>query len=315
MPPSMPTTDRRDERGWARRSLTVLLTIVVVVGGVGLLFERGVGPLPDPEGCHASVAGRVVDLDTEQGENAAVIAAVGVRRGLPARAVSIALATAFQESKLHNLDHGDRDSLGLFQQRPSMGWGTAAQIQDPYYAANRFYDELQKVNDYQTMRITVAAQRVQRSGFPDAYAGHAADARALSSALTGFSPAKFSCVVHNPSSFDQVSRQGVGAGGLTARAEAVRTDVQKAFGPLPTGHYKADHGVGFDIFLEPTANATIRGWAIAHYLVAQANRLDIAQVSFGNRRWGIGSASEKGWQTVPKDHAHQIHVAVVSGTS
>ena len=97
-----------------------------------------------------------------------------MRRGLPARAASIALATAYQESKLRNLDHGDRDSLGLFQQRPSQGWGTAEQLQDPYYAVNAFYDALVKVDGYQAMRITEAAQKVQRSGFPEAYEDHAA---------------------------------------------------------------------------------------------------------------------------------------------
>ncbi len=157
--------------------------------------DGGIGPLPDPEGCTARVGGTVVDLSTEQAENATTIAAVAVRRGLPARAVSIALATAFQESKLRNLDHGDRDSVGLFQQRPSQGWGTAAQIQQPVYAANRFYDALEKVDGYQTMRITEAAQKVQRSGFPEAYEDHAADGRALASALTGYSRGAFTCVV------------------------------------------------------------------------------------------------------------------------
>ena len=117
---------------------------------------------PTPRAARPRVGGVVVDLSTEQAENATTIVAVAVRRGLPARAASIALATAYQESKLRNLDHGDRDSLGLFQQRPSQGWGTAAA--DPatrYYAVNAFYDALQKIDGYQTMRITEAAQEVQ----------------------------------------------------------------------------------------------------------------------------------------------------------
>ncbi|MBV9831559.1 MAG: hypothetical protein JOZ82_08160, partial [Marmoricola sp.] len=97
-----------------RRTLLVLLLVLVVGGGVALAYWRGSGPLPDPEGCKAVVEGRTVTLDTEQAENATLIAAVGVRRGLPARAVSIALATAYQESKIRNLTHGDRDSIGLF---------------------------------------------------------------------------------------------------------------------------------------------------------------------------------------------------------
>ena len=170
-----------------RTRALVFLLVLVVIGGVGVAMWRGVGPLPDPEGCATHVAGTRVDLSPEQARNASVIAAVGVRRGLPARAVSIALATAFQESKLRNLDHGDRDSLGIFQQRPSQGWGTKAQVRDPYYASNAFYDVLAKIDGFQTMRITEAAQQVQRSGYPEAYEPHAADARALASALTGYS--------------------------------------------------------------------------------------------------------------------------------
>src|SRR5687767_12946959 len=127
-----------------RPRFLVLLVVLAVVVGVGVALWRGSGPLPDREGCSATLAGRTVDLTTEQAENAALIAAIGVGRGLPARAVSIALATAYQESKIRNLDHGDRDSLGLFQQRPSQGWGTPKQVRDPYYATNAFYDALVK---------------------------------------------------------------------------------------------------------------------------------------------------------------------------
>ena len=144
----------------------VLLVVLAVVIGTGIALWRGSGPLPDPEGCSAELAAQRVDLTTEQGENAALIAAIGVSRGLPARAVSIALATAYQESKIRNLTHGDRDSLGLFQQRPSQGWGTTTQVRDPYYSINKFYDALEKIDDYKSMRITEAAQKVQRSGSP-----------------------------------------------------------------------------------------------------------------------------------------------------
>src|ERR1700712_2787052 len=177
------------------RLLIVLVVVVAVVAGVGVAFLRGSGPLPDPEGCSATLGAYQVDLSTEQAENATLIAAIGVRRGLPARAVSIALATAYQESKIRNLRHGDRDSEGLFQQRPSQGWGTSAQVQDPYHATNAFYDALQKIPGYKTMRITEAAQKVQRSGYPEAYEAHAPDARTLASVLTGYSPPRpFTCV-------------------------------------------------------------------------------------------------------------------------
>ena len=109
-------------------------------------------------------------LSAEQVSNAQRIVAVGRALGMPTRAYVIALATAMQESRLRNLDYGDRDSLGLFQQRPSQGWGTPAQVSNPEYAAARFYQALDRVDGWPSMPLTVAAQAVQRSAFPDAYA-------------------------------------------------------------------------------------------------------------------------------------------------
>lgn len=302
----MPTTEpRRTEAGRARTAI-VLLAVLAVGAAAGLLWRLGAGPLPDPEGCVAEVGDVTVTLSTEQAENAAVIAAVGVRRGLPARAVSIALATAFQESKLRNIDYGDRDSVGLFQQRPSQGWGSPRQLLDPVYATNAFYDALEKIDGYRDMRITEAAQAVQRSGFPEAYEDHAPGARALASALTGYSPGAFTCVVDAP----DVEEEAEGAGGLTPRADRVRTDVERVFGDLPmggfapggveTGHMDGSahyDGRALDIFFRPVNAANRReGWAVAHYLLAHAPRLEIAHVIFDGRIWASGRRSEAGWR-------------------
>ena len=129
----------------------------------------------------------------EQAENAALIAAIAVGRGLPARAATIALATAYQESKLRNIEHGDRDSLGLFQQRPSQGWGTARADPRPGTTRPTRSTTRWRGRRLRGMEITEAAQVVQRSAFPEAYADHEADARVLASALTGNSPRAFSC--------------------------------------------------------------------------------------------------------------------------
>ena len=129
-----------------------------------------------------------ITLTTEQMANAATIAEVGRARGLPERAIVIALATAMQESTLRNLDYGDRDSLGLFQQRPSQGWGTPQQVQDPVYAAGIFYDRLVQVPDWQSLRVTDASQRVQRSAYPELYEKWAGMAQQLSTALATDSP-------------------------------------------------------------------------------------------------------------------------------
>ncbi|MFJ9580668.1 M23 family metallopeptidase [Streptomyces sp. NPDC101191] len=111
-----------------------------------------------------------VNWTEEQKRNASVITNVARSRGMPPRAAVIGVATAIQESMLKNIRYGDRDSLGLFQQRPSQGWGTVAQVTDPIYASNSFFKRLANVGKWQTKPLTQAAQNVQRSGFPDAYA-------------------------------------------------------------------------------------------------------------------------------------------------
>ena len=108
---------------------------------------------------------------------------VADQRKLPARAKLVILATGFQESGIRNLAYGDRDSVGWLQQRPSSGWGTVAQIMDPAYGAGKFYDALVRVPGWQGMPVTVAAQAVQISAFPDAYAKWEASARALLAVL------------------------------------------------------------------------------------------------------------------------------------
>jgi murein DD-endopeptidase MepM/ murein hydrolase activator NlpD len=119
----------------------------------------------------------------EQVANATTVVAVGSGMRVPAYGWVVAVATAMQESGLRNLgDLGatnDHDSLGLFQQRPSQGWGTPAQVMDPAYAARTFYQKLLRVAGWQQLPLTEAAQRVQISAYPDAYAKHEADARAL----------------------------------------------------------------------------------------------------------------------------------------
>jgi hypothetical protein len=142
----------------------------------------------------------------EQVGNVATIVAVGQQLAVPPRGWVIAVATAMQESMLRNLPYGDRDSLGLFQQRPSQGWGDtpagpsdtrtpAQRILDPVYAATRFYTALTGVAGWQNLPLTVAAQSVQRSGTPDAYAKWEPDALAVVNAvgpgLTGIDAEQF----------------------------------------------------------------------------------------------------------------------------
>ncbi|MFG2430322.1 C40 family peptidase [Streptomyces sp. NPDC048590] len=124
-----------------------------------------------------------LDLPSEQVPNAQTIVAAGLSLDVPTKGQIIALATAMQESRLRNLGYGDRDSLGLFQQRPSQGWGSAQQIRDPVYASEQFYKHLLKVDGWQQMTVTQAAQAVQKSGLPDAYAQWENLATALQAAI------------------------------------------------------------------------------------------------------------------------------------
>jgi hypothetical protein len=156
---------------------------------------------PDTDGEDVSVAtaqctlpATGIRLTGEQIGNARTIAQVGYQRGLPDRAVVIALATAMQESRLRNLDYGDRDSLGLFQQRPSQGWGTPEQVQDPVHAAGKFYDHLVQIPDWQTGELTLVADAVQRSAFPFAYGKWSALAVELTSSLGPTATAEFPCL-------------------------------------------------------------------------------------------------------------------------
>jgi hypothetical protein len=177
--------------GWNARRLWpgLLLAAAVLVGVAWDSENKGVPAVPG----HCTVAGLSMTLTTEQVANAATIAQVGRDRGLPERAVVIALATAQQESRLRNLDYGDRDSRGLFQQRPSAGWGTEAQVQDPVYAANKFYDRLVEVADWETGRLTDVAQSVQLSGFPEAYQQWGDMAEKLAAAQVSTEPDQIVC--------------------------------------------------------------------------------------------------------------------------
>lgn len=250
--------------------------------------------------------GRTYRLSSEQAANAATISAVGTTRGMPERAVTIALATALQESGLRNIGHGDRDSLGLFQQRPSQGWGTEKQILDPVYSAGKFYQHLAEVPGYSRLPLTVAAQRVQRSGFPQAYAKHEPDAALLAAALTGRTPAALNC---DPPR----STAGTGGAGGTAK---VRAALVRSFGKdvLPSG--EATEGAADEA---PAAGATAgtgtlavpvpaplggdeggapqRGWELAHWAVAQSEALGIDEVAYAGKEWDPGS----GWRTERKE--------------
>lgn len=169
------------------------LPIVVIMAGVGGVAAALLGDNPNVDTggntvrCVAvgATGSGPTSYQADQLSNAATIVAVGKQMTVPEQGWVVAIAAAMQESALHNLDYGDRDSLGLFQQRPSQGWGTPAQITDPTYAATQFYRHLLAVPGWQRMSVNDAAQAVQRSGFPNAYAQHEQAAREVVAAVQG----------------------------------------------------------------------------------------------------------------------------------
>jgi cell wall-associated NlpC family hydrolase len=191
----------------------------------------------------------------EQIPNAKTIQATGVAMNIPARGQIVALATALQESGLRNLTYGDRDSLGLFQQRPSQGWGTANEILDPVHASTKFYEALEKVSGWQSLSVTQAAQAVQRSGFPEAYAKWEPLATALQQAIEPLlSKADGTSPSPSPSGSDSTtSAASSTAGGCTAGGDG--TD----FGTIPPGAVPAGYKIPANA--PPKVQTAIR-WAL-----------------------------------------------------
>jgi hypothetical protein len=261
-----------------------LVVVLVLLGALGVVIGvnsiHGTMPHLGPE-CTVKANGEVI-LDFTQMANAATIAAVGVRRKMPDRAVVIALATALQESKLENRDDGDRDSLGLFQQRPSQGWGTADKLQDPRYAADRFYSALKKVKGWKTMRVTDAAQKVQRSAYPNAYEKWADESAVLARALTGKATGAVACTV----SGKPVLRGAAAAAALT---EGLKLDWGSGMATVV-----ADPGAGFTVDVSDPST----GWRYAHWLVSHASGTGLERVRFADLQW---QAAEGQWQPVTAD--------------
>lgn len=273
---------------WVRKTPAVALLVLVLVAALGaFVVSRTVGhsgiKLPLAIGPECTVRGDgEVTLDAVQMANAATISAIGIRRGMPERAVVIALATALQESKLENRDDGDRDSIGLFQQRPSQGWGTTDEIKDPRYAANKFYASLRRVKGWQDMRVTDAAQRVQRSAYPNAYEKWADEATVLARALTGRETAAVACTV-------------TGAPALrgAAAAAALTEGLQLDWGGLAKNDL-AEQAAG--LTLAVTDSST--GWRYAHWLVSHASATGLEWVRFADLEW---HAPDGKWQRVTGD--------------
>ncbi|WP_420856973.1 heavy metal transporter [Streptomyces chilikensis] len=313
------TSTAPKRRGRLFRFGAALMVLFSLAGYIATRYLHGGGTGPSGPGCEVVAPGGRGEparyaFTPEQAVNAATITAVGTARGLPERAVTIALATALQESSLRNIRYGDRDSLGLFQQRPSQGWGTPEEIMDPAYAAGQFYDHLVEVPDYTELPLTVAAQEVQRSGFPDAYAKHEPDAALMASALTGRSAATLTCS-GRPAPDAQAGPDAVraaltrdfgtevlGTAGAEVRAEdrgrsGTRDRAEQASVTSGSPSPAAGRTVTVPV-AEPGARQ--RGWQFAHWAVANASSLAIERVAYAGREW---TAVQGSWREVTGDTA------------
>lgn len=258
-----------------------MATLLVIAGGFVALYIH-FRPYLHGTNCEARDGSEVTPLDLDQASNAATIAAVALRRKLPEQAVVIAYATALQESHLRNLQSGDRDSVGLFQQRPSQGWGSARQLKDPAYASSRFFSALVKVKDYTGMSVHEAAQKVQRSADGTAYAQHEEDARVLAAAYTGRFPGAVRCW------FPPNKRKK-----HSAAAQAL-ADLRSTIKRPGTG----------DGIAAPNTRA---GWTMAEWMVAHAQAYGLREVRYAGRHWRSDNGHD-GWTTDNDAPADEILV-------
>ena len=214
---------------WVGVLVVALFAAVMTTGTVaGVLTERqqartqprqvaniscnaALGPTGPRDGSKGAVD--AANLTRKQRGIAALIISIGKQRGLSPRSWQIAIQAGMTESGLRNVQHGHADSLGIFQMRPSMGWGTPAQVTDPTYAINKFYDVLETVPNWQQMRPGVAAQAVERSAFPARY--HRWEAMAA-------------YLVENIGDVEDVTGCGQGSGLALPPNDAAKTAIQYA---------------------------------------------------------------------------------------
>jgi hypothetical protein len=270
----------------ARAVVGAAVVLVLAVAGYGVYDHfRTVTPPPPPPGCQAGIGVQAISLDPGQAAIAATIAGVAARHKLPKQAVIIAYAAALQESKMQNLDYGDRDSVGVFQQRPSQGWGPATDLEDPVYATTKFFAALVRVPGYTRMPVDQAAQDVQHSGDGSAYEQWAAVAAQLTGYFTGTSPHGVSCwyvpsAAANLAGLTRNLAQTFGPPGRRGVVVRITTD--------RSGQKKGESVAV--VQAQPGA-----GWTVAGWLVANAQEYGLREVRYAGYDW-LAADGSMGWQ-------------------
>jgi hypothetical protein len=264
------------------------MTCVVVLLGVGAYFAystyQHVSTFLISAGCQVGSGTNAVSLDPQQASIASTIAGVAVSERLPGRAVTVAYAAAMQESHMHNLDYGDRDSVGVFQQRPSEGWGTATQLQDPVYATSAFFRALTKVPGWSQIPVDQAAQDVQHSADGSAYSQYDLMATSMTDAFTGQWARSVWCW------------PGPGPRPATNLAGA-QSALSEAFGAPDEG--RAVNGIATSGTAKSPAVAVRvqpeQAWAVASWLVTHAQTYGISDVHYSGYQW-TASDGTRGWR-------------------
>ena len=280
MPNSRPRQPPPRRQKAKRRAVigTTLLAVIAVGTYLGIrALMPVIGPVLTGSGCTAAAAHQSVLLDPQQASIASTIAGVAHQQSMPRAAVTIAYATAMQESKLHDLDYGDMDSVGVFQQRPSQGWGPARKLENPVYATTKFFRALKAVHGYETMPAYQAAQAVQHSADGSAYMQYDRMAEEMASAFTGQRGHAVYCWS------DPASPRHPHTGAITA-------GLASTFGPATAGLARTAPRHTMQVRI----GRTRLGWAVSSWLVTHAGRYDIHQVRFGGYQWRA-AAGTKGW--------------------
>lgn len=274
----------------AKRSVRTSITLVIVAVVVAAVAVAGdkIWRAFQTSSPHCDIGAYQLDTDQASVASTMVGAVSKYRPRLPERAAVLVLAAGLQESKLRNLapGAGDRDSVGVLQQRPSQGWGGGDpnRLNDVTEATTEFLDALVKIPHWRKLKLAVAVQKVQISADGSLYAQHEDEAQNLADALGGHKPAGITC------SFDAPT--------LVASTHKVGTLLRAQ---LPVHKIRYAH---------KAIRVPGQGWQTTAWFVANADRLGVDSVAYAGRKW----SREHGWQPDRSSTRHAV-VAVMATLS
>lgn len=271
----MPSKRRRFS-AFAKILLSLTLVCGLFVAG-GYYVLTTVDPLdrtpaPDP-GCRLDMSDGEHEMSIAQTENAATVGGVAFSLDMPRQAVTVAYATVWQESTFHNVEYGDRDSLGLFQQRPSQEWGDPEEILDPVRSSQAFYYALADIEGWRELPVYEAAQQVQRSADGWAYDQHEALSELMSEVLVGSLGPAVTCW-YDEERLTELQQ-------ADPDVEGARAELARVFGVEPE-----------ELPLEEGPRTGDLGWAMALWSVVHAEQYGLTSVAHDGHRWTASTGVE-----------------------